>query len=196
MGATVDSHLHEGARVAEQIDPLARRELAAFVLLRDLLLAAAELRLRTTLVDLLGEVLHAGLLAGFDLVGGLGGLALMPGLICRSHQRPFHSGSRFSKKALTPSWMSSVEKVSESCERRNSSASSSAMSCWRYIASWPRRMSTGLFEASFLAHSSTAESNSAAGTTLLARPYSTACSAEICSPSSIISLTFFRGTLR
>ena len=45
--------------------------------------------------------------------------------------------------------MSSVEKVSESCERRYSSASSSAMSCWRYIASWPSRISTGLLEASF-----------------------------------------------
>jgi hypothetical protein len=57
-------------------------------------------------------------------------------------------------------------------------------------------MSTGLFEASFVAHSSTAASNSSAATTLLASPYSTACSAEICSPSSIISLTFLRGTLR
>src|SRR3954454_1212936 len=191
MRATVDSHLHEGARVAEQIDPLARRELAAFVLLRDLLLAASELRLRPTLVDLLGEGLHAGLLAGLHLVGGLGGLSLMPGLIGRSHQRPFQSGSRFSKKALTPSWMSSVENVSESCERRNSRASSSAMSCWRYIASWPSRISTGLFEARFWAHSLTAASKSSAGTTLLASPYATACSAEICSPSSIISLTFF-----
>src|SRR5204862_2913609 len=136
--------------------------------LRDLLLAAAALRLRTTLVTLLGAPLHAGLLAGLDLVGGLGSLALVTGFIRGSHQRPFHSGSRFSKKALTPSWMSSVEKVSESCERRYSSASSIAMSCWRYIASWPSRISTGLLEASFVAHSVTAEWNSPAGTTLFA----------------------------
>src|SRR3954454_5616896 len=186
MGAAVDSHLHERAGIAEQVDPLAGGELAALVLLRDLLLAAAELRLRATLVNLLGERLHPGLLAGLDPVRCLGSLPLMPCLIRGCHQRPFHSGSRFSKKALTPSWMSSVEKVSESCERRNSSASSSAMSCCRYIASWPRRMSTGLFEASFLAHSSTAETTSAAGTTLLASAYSTARSPEICSPSSII----------
>ena len=92
--------------------------------------------------------------------------------------------------------MSSVEKVSVSCERRYSSASSSAMSCWRYIASWPRRISSGLLEASFAAQSATAASNSAAGTTLLASPYVTASSAESRSPSSIISLTFLRGTLR
>ncbi len=32
------------------------------------------------------------------------------------------------------------------------------MSCWRYIASWPSRISTGLLEASFAAQSATAPS--------------------------------------
>ena len=31
---------------------------------------------------------------------------------------PVHCGSRFSKNAFTPSWMSSVENASESCARR------------------------------------------------------------------------------
>src|SRR5262249_44870177 len=188
----VDPHLHEAAGVAEQVDPLARRQLAAVVLKRDLLLAAAELRPLAPGVDVLGEALHPGPLTALDRVWGLarpgrrlgiasgrGGFGSVwlgnPGRLVP--QRPFPSGSRFCKKALSPSWMSSVEKVSESCERRNSSASSRAMSCWRYIASWPSRISTGLFEASFVAHSSTAAPNSAAGTTLLASPYSTASSA-------------------
>src|SRR5262249_45579715 len=145
-----------------------------------LLLAAAELRLLAALVDVLGERLHAGLLAALDLLRGFTNTSrrLLPSITgralarpriiggggfgrvrlgnpCRlvSHQRPFHSGSRFSKKALTPSWMSSVVKVSESCERRYSSASSRSMSCWRYIASWPSLISTGLFAASLAAHS-------------------------------------------
>ena len=41
----VDAHLDERARVDQQVDPLAGRELAALVLEGDLLLAAAELRL-------------------------------------------------------------------------------------------------------------------------------------------------------
>src|SRR4029453_16532978 len=106
-----------------------RGQLAALVLERDLLLAATQLCLLAPGVDVLGEPLHPGVLAALDLVGSLRSFALVLGLVGRCHQRPFHSGSRFSKKALTPSWMSSVEKVSESCERRNSSASSSAMSC-------------------------------------------------------------------
>ena len=56
---------------------------------------------------------------------------------------PSTRGSRFSKNACTPSWMSSVEKAIVSCARRKSSASSSAMSCWRHIASLPSFMSTG-----------------------------------------------------
>ena len=45
-----------------------------------------------------------------------------------------------------------------------------AMSCWRYIASCPSRISTGDFEASLPAQSATAASNSPPGTTLLASP--------------------------
>src|SRR5919108_5922640 len=59
------------------------------------------------------------------------------------HQRPVHFGSRFSKKARTPSWMSSVVKATESCPRRYSSASSRGMSSCRYIASFPSFISTG-----------------------------------------------------
>ena len=44
------------------------------------------------------------------------------------------------------------------------------MSCWRYIASWPSRISTGLFEASLPAHSATAASNSSAGDDLVGEP--------------------------
>ena len=36
----------------------------------------------------------------------------------RRVHRPVHTGSRFSKKALTPSWMSSVAKAIASCARR------------------------------------------------------------------------------
>ncbi|MGH7910777.1 MAG: PQQ-binding-like beta-propeller repeat protein, partial [Candidatus Dormibacteraceae bacterium] len=42
------------------------------------------------------------------------------GAIAATAQRPFHSGSRFSKNARTPSWMSSVENAIVSCERRKS----------------------------------------------------------------------------
>ena len=35
-----------------------------------------------------------------------------------ARQRPVQFGSRFSKKAFTPSWMSSVVNAIESCERR------------------------------------------------------------------------------
>ena len=50
--AGMDAHLDERAGVDEQVDPLARGQLAALVLLRDLLLAPAELRLRAPLVEL------------------------------------------------------------------------------------------------------------------------------------------------
>jgi hypothetical protein len=43
MRAAVDAELDEGPRIDEQVDALARRQLAALVLDRDLLLAAAEL---------------------------------------------------------------------------------------------------------------------------------------------------------
>ena len=92
--------------------------------------------------------------------------------------------------------MSSVEKASVSWERRYSSASSSAMSRWRHIASLPSRIISGVFEASLPAQSATAASNSSAGTTLLTSPTATASSALQRSPSSISSLAFLRGTLR
>ena len=76
---------------------------------------------------------------------------------------PVHTGSRFSKNAFTPSWMSSVENASVSCACRYSSASASAMSCWRYIASLPSRISSGDLAASLPAQSATAASNSSAG---------------------------------
>src|SRR5260221_3556679 len=184
--AAVDAELDEAALVDQQVDPLARGQLAALVLLGDLLLAAPQLRLLAALVQLFVQLRQRG-----------GAGEKVPRLLLGArHYLPFHCGLRFSKNAVTPSTMSSVVKVRESWERRNSSASSMAMSCWRYIASWPRRISTGLFEASFAAQSATAASNSSAGTTLLARPYSTACSALSRSPSNIISLTFLRGTLR
>ena len=89
------------------VDPLAGGELAALVLLGDLLLAAAELRLLAALVQLLGQLAERS-----------GPRQQVLGLPIGRHYRPFHCGSRFSKNAVTPSTMSSVEKVSESCERR------------------------------------------------------------------------------
>ncbi len=106
--AAVDAHLDEGALVDQQVDPLAGGQLAALVLLGDLLLAAAELRLLAPLVQLLGQLGQRGGARQQVLRLLLGGHAY----------RPFHCGSRFSKNAVTPSTMSSVEKVSESCERR------------------------------------------------------------------------------
>ncbi len=107
--AAVDPHLDEGALVDEQVEPLARGQLAALVLFGDLLLAAAKLRLLAALVQLLGEVVQRRRSRQEVLRFLLG--APHPYL-------PFHCGSRFSKNAVTPSTMSSVEKVSESCERR------------------------------------------------------------------------------
>jgi len=52
----VDSHLDEGALVDEQVDALAGGELATLMLLGDLLLAAAQLRRRAPLVQLLGQL--------------------------------------------------------------------------------------------------------------------------------------------
>ena len=70
------------------------------------------------------------------------------------------------------------------------------MSSWRHIASLPRRMISGDFEASFAAQSATAASNSSGATTLLTIPASRASSAVSRSPNSSISVVFFRGTLR
>ena len=59
---------------------------------------------------------------------------------------PSTTGSRFSKNAVTPSTMSSVESAMLSWACRNSSASMNAMSCWRNIASLPSRMIAGDFD--------------------------------------------------
>jgi hypothetical protein len=73
-------------RVDQQVDPLARGQLAALVLLGDLLLAAAELRLLAALVQLLGQLAERGPRPGKQVLGLLLGAA---------HYRPFHCGSRF-----------------------------------------------------------------------------------------------------
>ena len=70
--APVDAHLDEGALVDQEVDPLARGELAARVLLFDLLGAASELRLIAPLVEIADERLHPGFLAGIRLGGCLG----------------------------------------------------------------------------------------------------------------------------
>ena len=77
MRTAVDADLDEGARVAEQVDPLASRELSPLVLQGDLLLAAAELRLIAPRVDVLGEPLHPGVIAALNPVGRLGCFALV-----------------------------------------------------------------------------------------------------------------------
>ena len=95
----MDSELHERPLVREQRDPLAGGELFGGVLGLDLCLAAAEL-------DLLApgeQVLYQRAQQRLGLLG---------------HQCPFQTGSRFSKKAVAPSRMSSVENASESCARR------------------------------------------------------------------------------
>ena len=114
MRAGLDAELDEGPRVDQQVDPLTGGQLAAFVLLGDLLFAAPELGRLATGVEVLDQRLHARLLAGLDLVRRLGSLRLLGGvddllrLVLRGHQRPFQLGSRFSKNAVTPSIASSV----------------------------------------------------------------------------------------
>ena len=56
--AGVDPHLDEGPLVDEQVDALARGQLAALVLLGDLLLAAAELRRLAALVQVVGRAVQ------------------------------------------------------------------------------------------------------------------------------------------
>ena len=105
--AAVDAHLDERALVDQQVDPLAGRELAALVLLGDLLLAAAQLRLLAPLVEVLGRA-RTSSVWGLGARAGLGRVAHFP----------FHSGSRFSKNAMTPSIASSVPSSIVSCELR------------------------------------------------------------------------------
>ena len=110
--------------VHEQRDPLARGQLAALVLLVDLLLPAAQPDLRAAILEVLDQRAQqrGGLLLGAHV---------LIQRTCRArvhvrarpclravHHRPFHTGSRFSKNALTPSTMSSVDSASVSCARR------------------------------------------------------------------------------
>ena len=99
----MDAELDEGPLVDQQVDPLARRQLARVVLLLDLLLAAAELRPLARVVELVGQ---------------LGERRRSGKLVVGHRYRPFHSGSRFSKNAVTPSTASSVESSIVSCEHR------------------------------------------------------------------------------
>src|SRR3979411_1954368 len=100
MRAAMDAELGERALVDEQRQALARGELFLGVLARDLLLPAAELDLRPARLEVLDQ------------------RAQQRGLLERRHKRPVHCGSRFSKNALTPSTMSSVDSASVSCARR------------------------------------------------------------------------------
>ncbi len=143
--------------VDEQVDALARGQLAALVLDLDLLLAPAQLRLLAARVQVVHQSLHAGLRAvlglrrrfralrcpslrsrgirygrslrsgritarrflGFASGSGGVGLTLLGLRLIRGHAYlPFHSGSRFSKKAVTPSIASSVPSSIVSWEQR------------------------------------------------------------------------------
>ena len=112
----VQAHLDERALVHEQVDPLAGRQLPGRVLLGDLLLAAAELRLLAPLVQVVDERLQRPALGR----GRLGRLARMllsqaaPRTRTTNNEQPIptspsNSGSRFSKNAVTPSIASSVD---------------------------------------------------------------------------------------
>ncbi len=97
----MDAELDEGALVDQQRDPLPRGELFALVLLGDLLLAAPEPDLRAPGVQVLDERAQQRCRC-----------------LRRVHQRPFQTGSRFSKNAVTPSTMSSVDMARDSWARR------------------------------------------------------------------------------
>ncbi len=120
----MDAELDEAARVGQQIDPFARRQLADGVLPCDLLLPAAELRSLAADVEVVDQALETRFAAVLGLRRRLGRLALALGLVIGfssaaiGPQRPFHSGSRFSKNAVTPSIASSVASSIVSWERR------------------------------------------------------------------------------
>jgi hypothetical protein len=73
----LDAELDERSGVDEQVDPLASRELAALVLKRDLFLAATELRLLATRVEVLDQWAHPGFLAVLGAGGRLRRLRLL-----------------------------------------------------------------------------------------------------------------------
>ena len=103
----------------------------------------------------------------------------------RYDQRIFHTASRFSRKAATPSVRSSVVNASASCARSASSASGRLMSRVASMAFLPRRMRSGDFPATLCAHSRTILSKLAAGTTALTMFSRCASAASIGSPSII-----------
>jgi hypothetical protein len=116
----MDAHLDERSFVDQEVDPLTRGQLPARVLLFDLLGAAPKLGLLAPFVEVANESLHPGLLAGVRLGRRLGGIGCVfgRGLLGGFAHRPFQFGSRFSKKAVTPSMASSVPSSIVSCERK------------------------------------------------------------------------------
>ena len=101
----VDAELDEGAVVDQEREPLARGQLVLLVLARDLLLAAAELRLRAALLEVLDERSQRRALDERVRLDAF-------------LHRPFHWGSLFSKNAVTPSMASSVDSSIVSWARR------------------------------------------------------------------------------
>src|SRR5439155_24923588 len=89
----VGAQLDERDLIDQQGEPLACRQLLALVLLRDLLLAATEGRRAAPLVQVVDERAQRRTNGG---------------------HRPFHTGSLFSKNAVTPSTMSSVDRATVS----------------------------------------------------------------------------------
>ncbi len=104
--------LDEGVLVDQEREALAGGQLAALVLLGDLLGAAAGPYVRPPLLEILDERAQRRPRLGIE------NRERALGAASRRAHRPLHTGSRFSKKALTPSTMSSVEVASESCARR------------------------------------------------------------------------------
>ena len=104
--------LGEGALVDQEREALAGGQLVAPVLLGDLLGAAAGPDRLPTLLEILNERAQRRPRLGLE------NRELALGAARRRDHRPLHTGSRFSKKALTPSTTSSVEVASESCARR------------------------------------------------------------------------------
>ncbi|CAB4876075.1 unannotated protein [freshwater metagenome] len=85
--------LNKSSLINEQVYAFAGSELLGSVLRGDLLLTPTKLCFGAALSELLNQ------------------WAQKRGGLFFAH-RPFHSGSRFSKKAETPSWRSSVENAS------------------------------------------------------------------------------------
>src|SRR6185437_10637992 len=106
--------LGERAVVDQPRQALARGELFGSVLAGDLLLATAQLDLRAARVQILDQRAQQR----SACLPRVAGAAFGGRFLGRAHQRPFHCGWRFSKNALTPSTMSSVDMASVSWARR------------------------------------------------------------------------------